>query len=500
MFSNNVLFPIIDCIKSYSQRNALCVNEIFYTYHQFGERISAIRAALQGINSYNHRVGLVIEDDIDTYAAIFALWLEGAAYVPLHPKWPMERCEDIIEQVGINLIIDPSNDVSRFKITRNCSILYSKSKQYIDDNLAIIDGISDSDIAYILFTSGSTGKPKGVPILRYNVGAFINALFEFVPDINCEDRCLQCFDLSFDNSVLSYLVPLTKGACMYTIPHNEVKYTYAAVLLEDHKLTFSYMVPSTIELMKPFFDELNLPFLRYSLFAGEALHADTAKLWHDCIPNAKLFCCYGPTETTVIMSYHECTRGIINKSHNGIISMGICMKGTKVLILDEDAKILPDGVTGEICIAGPQVFDGYWQNDALNQKVFVTIDGIRYYRSGDLGFIDEEGEIMSAGRKDFQVKIQGYRIELGEIEHHAREFLEGCNVACVSYENSNGMTEIAMFIEANEVDQDALVEYMKRKMPSYMIPSLLCLSPVFPLNGNGKIDKKRLCEIIKRKI
>lgn len=492
MFKQHVLAPVLSSIANYSQRNAFCINSEFYTYEQFGERISAIRSELVRNSYKNKKVGLVIEDDIDSYAAIFALWLEGACYVPLHPHWPIDRCFDIINQVGIDLIIDPTTSSSRFSDTGFKNIILTKKQSFSGLYLEPISGVSDRETAYIIFTSGSTGKPKGVPIMRLNVGTFISSLFKFVTNVTCEDRCLQCFDLSFDNSVLAYLVPLTKGACMYTVPHNVVKYTYIALLLEEEELTFSYMVPSTISLMKPFFGELQLPKLKYSLFAGEALYADVTKLWYECIPNAELYCCYGPTETTVIMSYHRCYPHILNKSYNGVISMGKCMEGTDVLILDDENNIKLVGEVGEICISGNQVFDGYWNNEELNKKVFVEIDGKRYYRSGDLGYIDEEGELMSAGRKDFQVKIQGFRIELGEIEHHAREFMGGCNTACITTGEDQSHIELVLFLECDNVDNNKLTAYLHSKMPPYMVPGKIECRPHFPFNSNGKVDKKQI--------
>ena len=417
LFYHTVLESVINSINSFPGRPAFCINEEHYTYLQFGQCISKIRSELTKTDYNNTKVGLVINDDLETYASIFALWLEGYCYVPLHPNWPLERCLDICNQVEIELVLDSSVD-TRYK---SIHVIKTTNLIYSEDNLNPNQNISDDELAYFIFTSGSTGKPKGVPIMRKNVATFINALFEFVSDIDENDKCLQCFDLSFDNSVLAYLVPLLKGACMYTVPHNVIKYVYVAELLEDHELTFSYMVPSTIEFLRPYFSQMKLPKLRYSLFAGGPLHENVAREWHDCIPNAKLFCCYGPTETTVIMSYYPCIKGRKYKSYNGIVSMGTCMKGTEVIIMDEEGDVLNFGETGEICIAGNQVFGGYWKDPERNKQCFVSKFGKTWYRSGDYGYIDDSGDIMSAGRKDSQVKIQGYRVELGEIEFHARE-------------------------------------------------------------------------------
>lgn len=490
MFCQKILTPILNNILTFSDRNAFFIRGAYYSYRQLGRRVAGILNHLGNI--YENRIGLVINDDLSTYASIIALWLDGKCYVPLHPEWPMARCLEICEQVGLNYILDSS------EITKYSSVNVISTKDSDAESLLFPkNDISDNEQAYILFTSSTTGKPKGVPISRKNVATFASALFDFLPDIDENDRCLQCFDLSFDNSVLSYLVPLLKGACMFTVPYGVIKYNYISELLEDYELTFSYMVPSTIDFLRPYFSELLLPKLRYSLFAGGPLYADVAKEWHECIPNAKLFCCYGPTETTVIMSYYLCKKGVINKSHNGIISLGSCMNGMEVMILEENSdEELRQGETGEICIWGNQVFSGYLNDDKRNKKCFVNKYGKKWYRSGDLGYIDETGDIMFVGRKDFQVKIQGYRVELGEIEFHARKFLKKQNVVCTPSCDSRGISILNLYIESREFDTKQLLQYLREKMPSYMIPSKVIFEEHFPMNQNGKVDMNKLTSTV----
>ena len=108
MFYKEILYPIVENIEKFGGRNAFCINRQFYTYRQFGETVCKVRTALVNSDFKNTNVGLVANDDLETYATIIALWLEGCGYVPLHPGWPLDRCEDIISQVGIDLILDSS--------------------------------------------------------------------------------------------------------------------------------------------------------------------------------------------------------------------------------------------------------------------------------------------------------------------------------------------------------------------------------------------------------
>lgn len=488
MFYKEILNPVLSSVKKFPDRNAFCIDEQLYTYEQFGQTISKIRTAIQSERFNNPNVGLVINDDLETYASIFALWLEGYCYVPLHPNWPLERCLDICEQVELKLILDSSEETRYDKDV----VLSTSTLEYASDNLEPKQDVSDDEIAYILFTSGSTGKPKGVQLTRRNVASFMDSFWKTGIEINEEDRCLQCFDLSFDVSVQGYLVPLTKGACCFTVPHGQVKYVYASGLIEDHQLTFGAMAPSMLRYLKPYFDELDATSLKACILTAEACPLNLMEDWYNCATNTEIYDFYGPTECTIYCTYYKLTKGGKNKSLNGIISIGKPMANCIGLILDENGNELPAGEKGELCIAGDQVTAGYWKNEEKNQSSFFMKDGKRFYHTGDLCYKDEDGDIMYSGRLDHQAKIQGFRVEMGEIEWHAREFLKDKNVVCLAFENSDNLTEIAIFVESEQFDNTDLVTYMRGKMPPYMIPTKWVYVPVFPLNGNDKIDKVKL--------
>lgn len=496
-FYNEVLMPVVRCIEKFADRNAFCINRDYYTYSQLGESINAIRTAVVFEDCRNSNVGLVINDDLNTYASIFALWLEGMSYVPLHPHWPLERCLDIVKQVEINLILD-SSAKTRYE---DVNVLMTNTLKESSVGIEPKSGISEDDLAYILFTSGSMGKPKGVQLMRKNVASFMDGFWKSGIDLNEEDRCLQVFDLSFDVSVQSYLVALTRGACAYTIPYGKTKYIYASRLIEDHRITFGAMAPSMLKYLKPYFEEIDATSLKTCILTAEACPLDLVEEWFKVAKNTEMYDFYGPTEATIYCTYYKLTRGAKNKSLNGIISIGKPMVNVMSIILDENGNELPPGEKGELCVAGDQVAKGYWKNDEKNQESFFyrEINGRRerFYRTGDLCYADEDGDILYSGRLDHQTKIQGFRVEMGEIEYHAREFLGGTNVVCMAFDNKSGLTEIAMFIEMEEKNTDELIEYLKTQLPLYMIPARLFFVPVFELNENDKIDKNKLRALIK---
>ena len=358
----NVTFLFERNLKKYVSRNAFCIDKVFYTFKQLGEQVSKIRLAVREQKFSHTQVGLVVNDDIETYASIWALWLEGLCYVPLHPGWPLERCMDIVDQVKIDLILDSSEGESRYKGQRDFTIVNTRPLAYTEDCLEPKEGVSDEELAYVLFTSGSTGKPKGVQLTRGNVAAFMDSFWKTGIEITEDDRCLQCFDLTFDVSVQGYLVPLTKGACCYTVPHGQVKYAYVAGLIEDHQLTFGAMAPSMLRYLKPYFEELDATSLRYCILTAEACPLDLMEEWYGCAVNTEIFDFYGPTEATIYCTYYKLTKGGKNKSLNGIISIGQPFANVTAKILDENGNEVKRGEKGELCVAGPQVTPGYWEN------------------------------------------------------------------------------------------------------------------------------------------
>ncbi len=483
---------LFSALTQFSHRNAFMINEVFYTYDDLAKAVSAIRISIgQNAADEEKNIGLVANDDLETYAAILALWFEGKAYVPLSPEMPKERNESIIAQAFIKTIIDSSESA----LFGELNVIASKSLRS-DLPMKAPKAVSDQELVYILFTSGTTGQPKGVPITRENLSGFTAAFWEMGIEMDENDRCLQMFELTFDLSVMSYMIPLLKGACVYTIPKDKIKYSYIFELMDDQLLTFALMVPAMIHFLRPYFDEIDLPLMKYSLFCGEALPLDVTQEWAKCLPNAKIMNVYGPTEDTIFCTHYTFDRNGNNKSHNGVLSIGQAMAYNSNIIIDENNHILPFGETGQLCLGGIQLTPGYWHNDEKNREAFFNIEYKskieRFYKTGDLCKADADGDILYLGRIDFQTKIQGFRVELSEIEFHVKAFLDKINVVAITLTNAIGNAELALVIESNPFDLAKLQEYMKEKMPGYMIPKLFQFVAVFPLNSNGKTDRKKL--------
>ncbi len=491
-FQNQILQPIRDSLNSTS--SAFYINGTYYSYHCFAERISAIRLAIHGWKTSEPIVALAIHDDLDTYASIIALWMEGKAYVPLHPNQPVERNRNIISQINAKYLLDSKINSDYSDI---CHIEHSSRLSYSTDYLDQWAVTEDDSLAYILFTSGSTGVPKGVQISRLNIAAFMDSFWQTGIKVSTNDRCMQVFDLTFDVSVQSYLAALTRGACVYTVPYGQVKYLYAASLIQEQHITFGAMAPSMLTYLRPYFDEFDASSLKTCILTAEACPIDLIEAWFRCAQNTEIYDFYGPTEATIYCTFYKLTRAGNNLSLNGVVSIGKPLANVQAIIIREDGSLVEGEEKGELCVAGKQVTPGYWNNADKNVNSFFVKDGMRYYHTGDLCYWDATGNIMYSGRIDQQAKIQGFRVELGEIEHHARTYYKNeCRVVAIAFQNSQNLTELALFIEKKEERTEPLLEYLRSKMPHYMIPTRVLFEPSFPLNKSEKIDRN----ILKQKL
>lgn len=483
----NHLYQTFQCHSSF---NFLCDDEEFYTYGDLLDSMGKIRRYIrESIAVEQKTVGIVAGTDINTYAAIFALWFEGKAYVPLLPTAPEDRNRAVVREASLTHVLSSS----QFK--QNLPAVVVDTNTLPGDSLQEKPVEYDpSRIAYILFTSGTTGLPKGVQISLGNLSAFIDAMIDLGHEIHDTDRVLQMFELTFDFSVVSYVLPSYGGACIYTIPEGEVKFNYALDLLEEHHLTVLFLVPSVITYLQMYFDDIDEQETRLCSFCGEALTLDITNRWQKCIPNARIINFYGPTEDTVFCSFYD-VNATNQKNLNDVISVGKAMKNGDMFILNENNEEAKPEERGELCLAGPQLSPGYWNNPEKNAESFFEHKGKRFYKTGDLCYMDADGDIMYVGRMDFQAKIQGFRVELSEIEHYATEFFGSEHHSlCVAFTNKIGNTEIGMAVEGKEFDTAPALEYIKSKLPPYEVPTKVLFFERFPLNNNGKLDRKKISE------
>lgn len=493
-FYNSFLVPVL--AKKDSEDIAFCIRNKQYTYSQLYDAVEQIYFQIVSLDE--DLIGLYATDDLRTYASIIALWCCGKTYIPLNPKQPKERHIEVMTSVKSHYILsaDKKYDIE-LEDVRMISTKDVVVNEYERQGNIQVKEVSDDTLAYIIFTSGSTGKPKGVQLTIGNVAAFIDSMDKVGLDITSEDKCLQPFDLTFDFSVSSYVIPLVKGASIYTVPQKAIKFSYIAGLLEDYHLTVLQLVPSMVRNMLPYMDEIELDSVRYNIFCGEALTGKVLQKWHEGNPKMVSYNMYGPTEDTVFCTYYTIDKNNINAplASNDIICIGKTFANSGLLLLDDNDKIITEkNVEGELCLCGEQLTPGYWENPTENESKFLFIDGERYYRTGDLCYYGDDNNLMFVSRKDFQVKINGFRVELGEIENRYSDISGGRFSVVMPYVNEQDNTELAIVIEGDEYDYKDHKATLAQELPAYELPSKWLFAKSIPLNSNGKVDRKKIKE------
>jgi D-alanine--poly(phosphoribitol) ligase subunit 1 len=481
---------LIASLSEYHDRNAFCIDDNHYTYAALASRVSAIQRLLSSSFPGSERIGILISNTIDTYAAIVAIMLSGKTYIPIHPGHPPERIANIIAQADLDLILSGADEPVLTATTH----INTAKLQSAGVDIFMQKGDISQDFVYILFTSGSTGVPKGTPLTYSNLESFINAFGQLGYQLTPDDRHLQMFDLTFDLSVMSYLVPLITGGCVYTLPDKGMKFTNVYRILEEYNITFALMVPSILTALRPYFHEIDLPAMRYSLFCGEALYTATANAWMQCVPNARIDNVYGPTEATIFCMTYTLPPDNGIQENNGIVCIGQPMAAMEAVIVATGGNEATSGEKGELCLYGPQVTPGYLDPEK-SKSAFKELNDKIYYKTGDIAFRNADGIYFYCGRVDHQVKIQGFRIELSEVEHHAR-ISANCNAVAIVTTNLQGMAQIELILEGENMSKAPLLEKLKTCLPSYMMPGEIHFLSVFPLNINGKTDRKEIEKLI----
>jgi amino acid adenylation domain-containing protein len=455
--------------------------------------------------SWQQRIGVITGDDAYTYASLLAIWSMGCVYVPINVRNPPKRNEQILKRADVSLILSAAD----WDIVDGClpsdigviDIVDIRGAVFADDQLCF-PAFKTEDVAYLLFTSGSTGTPKGVPISHGNLGVFMTTFMDRMGyDFSSADRFLQMFEMTFDLSVVSTLAPWYCGGCCYVVPTQGIAYMTIVSVLAEHKISVAIMVPSLLGYLQRFFEEISLPSLRLSVFGGEALTHDMVRQWAQCAPNSRIENAYGPTEATILCTAYTWSEDRSAKeSVNGIVPIGRPMAFCETLVVDRFGAPVADGDRGELLLAGPQVMCGYWEDAERTADAFLTVDqngrAWRGYRTGDIAFINDAGNLIYCGRLDSQVKIDGHRVELGEIEHCARQCLGGSSVAAILASDSLGSPILHLFVSGPGIDLETLRSALEDGLPTYMRPKHIHVLDELPLNLNGKIDRRALAAMI----
>jgi len=459
------------------------------------------------------------------FSAVLGSLFRGHGYVPLNPSFPSPRTQAMLARSLCTSLIVDSTAVSQLDavlegIDRELVVVLPDSDdvsahgarwpQHMfigkDEVLPAADWnpaaepIDPGAIAYLLFTSGSTGTPKGVMVAHRNVTHFIDCMVERY-SVTKDDRFSQTFDLTFDLSAFDMFVAWERGACL-CVPTQAQK-MLPGKYITDCGITIWFSVPSTAVLMSKLriLKPDKYPQLRFSLFCGEALPVEIVQKWALAAPKSILENLYGPTELTIACTlYRWDSARSPAESELGVVPIGEPYPGMKVLVADESLHEVAEGETGELLMTGPQLSLGYYRDAERTAAAFVIPEGKAevFYRTGDRVRRPLHGKPMVyLGRMDNQIKIQGYRVELGEIEAIARAEANVDVAIAIGWPvTSSGADGVVVFVGDERCDVVAVRQKLIARLPPYMHPSEVRAIGEFPLNANGKVDRKALRAVL----
>ena len=508
--------------ERFADRPALVVADQRLTYGQLAASALTVTSTIRRYAPDPDPLAAVLASrSVTAYAGVLGILASGRGYVPLNPRFPVERTRTMLRLSGASVLVVDSRSAPLLPtllpgIDRALTIILPEIADCSDLASAfplhhfvgsmpssngrdfIFSRYSDpAAVAYLLFTSGTTGEPKGVPISHANVRSYLRYVGARY-DIDEEDRCSQAFELTFDLSVHDMFVCWEHGACLFCVPEKSVM--LPAKFIRDHELTVWFSVPSVAGVMArlALLHPHTLPTLRYSLFCGEPLRATHAELWQQAASNSILENLYGPTETTIaISSYRWDARRSSSACMNDIVPIGHIFEGQQWCVVDERRHAVEKGEAGELWLAGSQVTRGYWNSPEKTREQFVQLPGrpgTIWYRTGDLVRCGADGCLHYLGRLDQQIKIRGYRVEIQEIEAVLRRICRTDHAVAVPYLGTSGAPEgVVAYVSGTEaVDHETALNACREVLPDYMIPRQLHWVAEIPLNANGKIDRARL--------
>ncbi|WP_139113139.1 amino acid adenylation domain-containing protein [Mucilaginibacter sp. PPCGB 2223] len=467
------------------------------TYKNLNQQVNQLAALLISQNiKVGDRVGVALDRSDKMVICLLAIVKAGAAYVPLDPNFPADRLNFMLADSEANLLITSKQYAGLFET--------ETGKLFIDDALAqsAAFGIDDpavkvkgTDLVYILYTSGSTGLPKGVQISHQNL---INLLYSLqtTPGVSHNDILLAVTTISFDMSVVELFLPLVSGALLIVADPEAVKDGRLLLdTLKKEKVTIMQATPYTWRMVVAGGWDEPLPVRVFC--GGEPMTKKLAGSLLAVCP--ELWNMYGPTETTIYSIIKQVTTTAED------ITIGKPVNSTQIYILNEQLKPVRPGEVGEICIGGAGLARGYYNRPELTDEKFIRYpdDGdsnYRIYRTGDLGKIVANGDVLCLGRIDHQVKIRGFRIETEEIEHNLSK-LENVNEAVVvvhtdELDNQRLVAYVQLKDDTLKISQDEYTavwtDALRGKLPDYMLPHFYVIIKELPLTPNGKIDRKAL--------
>ncbi|WP_410668109.1 non-ribosomal peptide synthase/polyketide synthase [Amycolatopsis sp. cmx-4-68] len=455
---------------------ALTGDEVHLTYAELDERAGRLARHLVSLGAGPERlVGVLMERSPGLVVAELAAVKAGAAYLPLDTRAPEPRLKTLLAGVAI-LVTDETWAEAGGRLHNGPLVV--PDGQTADVALPAAD---PDNLAYVMYTSGSTGRPKGVAVRQRDVVA-LAADRRFA----AHERVLLHASPAFDASTYEVWVPLLNGGAVVVAPPGDLDVDTLRRVIGEHRVHGAFVTAGLFRLVAQEAPE-TFRGMREVWAGGDAVPAAAVRRVREACPGTVVVDGYGPTETTTFATSHPMPGAVPD-----VVPIGKPLDNMRAYVLDADLRPVPPGAPGELYLAGAGLARGYHGDPGLTADRFVPAPfgpaGERMYRTGDLVRWNSRGELEFAGRADEQVKVRGFRIEPGEIEA-ALATHPGVGQAAVLAREDNGVKRLVAYFTG---DADGLAEYLRETLPDYMVPAAFVRLERFPLNVNGKLDRRAL--------
>ncbi|CAF0903516.1 unnamed protein product [Adineta steineri] len=483
-------------VMKHPQKLAVELDEQSLTYCELLYYVQVLSLTL--ISEYHVIPGEVVcqcvERSLSMVIGIMAIEMAGGVYCPLSPRDPQHRLYALVEQTKSRLVFVHCLTKIKFYhdiISLNIDLVLIINDLNTDMNGNCLSNVvmKGDEIAYIIFTSGSTGTPKAVQVRHKNFIDCIHSL-AYINSLNKDDTVVQMTRCSFDIHVQEILGSLLMGSTLILLhPGGTTDFDYLFEVLNNRQITYLHTVPSLLHSFFIFIEQNKktnaVKYLRSLCSIGEAFAVPLIELIVKIgITNYIVWNLYGPAETTIVSTFHRVD--LIPDAR--AVSIGTPLFNYRCTIMNEYSQQTITNQEGELLIGGVGIFAGYLDRDDLTAKALLEIDGEIFYRTGDLVRMDSNGLLHYQGRKDHQIKLHGQRIELGEIE---RCLLTITSIStCVVMKWNDDY--LVAYVQSSHMSEEQLRQYCQFHLPPHMIPSIFIILDKFPLNPNGKVDRKQL--------
>ncbi len=500
----NVIEYLIESARKYPHKIALTDEHGSITFAELDRRARKLANLIltECGDIKNQPIAVYMEKSAACITAFLGILYSGNFYSPLDLKMPVSRIERIMDVLQPVATVyngkQPEHIETAGKMIPMQDAQQGGEMDYDDINYR---RILDTDPVYVLFTSGSTGQPKGVVISHRSVIDYTEWLYE---KFRFDEKVVfgNQAPFYFDNSILDIYSTLRNGCTMNVIPEN--LFIFPKKLIEYinlHKINTLFWVPSALigVANAGVLSETRMERLEKVLFCGEVMPNKQLNIWRREYPDLLYANLYGPTEITDVCTYYVVERDFLDDEP---LPIGFACENTEILVLNDADALVKEGEVGELCVRGSSLSMGYYGDFAKSAEVFVQNplnDKYRdlIYRTGDLVKYNQYGEIVYICRKDYQIKHQGYRIELGEIETICSS-LEGIGRVCAVYDDIN--KKIVLYCSLDSPDsgltEKTIYQWLKQRLPNYMLPAVIYIMETLPVNANGKIDRVKLKEML----